>query len=127
MERKEEEKNSKNMEYEMTWDDVIDYLNDNKISRDEKKELLDLIDYDYTDDIDFRDVIDYLERNSCYDEDEVLDAIGHNCDVTDIRDKILRVETLDDEFKFETIKNLYNRLSSQQWEKIEKMVDLKVI
>lgn len=116
------------MEYELNWEDILDYFENNRVSKDDAKEIIDLLDYDYTDDIEFRDVIDYLERHSSYDEDDVLEAIGHNCDDdTDIRDKTLRVETLEDEFKFETIKNLYNRLSSQQWEKIEKMVEQKVI
>lgn len=118
------------MEYELNWEDIMEYLREEHISDSQKRDAIDEMGgYD----IDFDDVIDYLRTNSLSssEEEDILDEINHVCDdLSDnhgLSDKYLKIETLEDEFKFETIEKLYYSLSSQQLEKIEKMVELKVI
>lgn len=118
------------MEYELNWEDIIEYLRTEYISDSQKRDAIsELGGYE----IEFDDVIEYLRTNSLSssEEEDILDEINHECDdLTDehgLGDKYLKVETLEDEFKFETIEKLYYSLSSQQLEKIEKMVELKVI
>lgn len=113
---------------ELEWTEVKEFFKEYHISDREQKELLDLIGYDT--DIDFDDVTDYLEFNSLssYEKGKILDAINHECEPEiNKNEKSLIIETLDDEMRFETVEKLYNTLTLSQLEKIEKMVELKVI
>jgi hypothetical protein len=116
--------------YDIEWNDIIDFLKENRhvITKDEKRQLLDVV--RISDDIDFDDVMDYLNENSLTtsEEEEILEVIDHECkSESNQNERTIIVENLDDEFRFETLKKLYNTLTLDQLEKIEKMVELKVI
>lgn len=116
----------------LEWDDVLDYLRNNTLKYEQESNLkdLDII----RNIIEADDIIDWLEYNSVssYEEEKILNALNHICEVDDddyenINTMRLPVLNLYDKLKFETIKNLYNNLTLEQLQDIEKGITIKVI
>jgi len=104
---------------EIEWEDVIEYLEDQHLVSSDKDDILKAIDYQ-EDDIDFDKVMDYINYNRLSRSEE-LELKEYFADDT------FKVETLEDELKVDVLKNLYNNMTLQELEKIEKNITIKVI
>ena len=73
------------------------------------------------------EITDYLSYTSISsdEEHELLNLINHTCNNNNEYE--LSVKNLDDEQKFEIVRNLYNNLTFQELDKIEKMFKRNMI
>lgn len=115
---------------ELEWIDIIDYLENNHVSEKKKEQIFKILDK-FDNDIDFQDIIDYLKSNSLDsgEENDLLDTIGHYCEeeLANVCKYSLPVENLMEEQKFEVVRNLYNNLTLEQLQRIEKRVKIRII
>jgi len=105
---------------EIEWDDIIDYLDENHLYSSDKEAILKAINYDEEESIDFDDVMNYIEHNrlSSSEEEQIKDYFA---------DETFKINTLEDELKVDVLRNLYNNMTLQELEKIEKNITIKVI
>ena len=113
----------------LEWDDILDYFRNNTLKYEQESDLKDL---DIIDDIiEADDIIHWLDTNSVssYEEEKILNALNHVCVDIDIDTNVMNlpVSNLCDELKFEVVKNLYNNLTLEQLQEIEKGITIKVI
>ena len=103
---------------EIEWDDIIDYLDENHLYSSDKEAILKAINYDEEESIDFDDVMNYIEHNrlSSSEEEQIKDYF-----------ETFKINTLEDELKVDVLRNLYNNMTLQELEKIEKSITIKVI
>jgi len=104
---------------EIEWDDVIEYLEDEHLDSSDKDAILKAIDYD-EEDLDFDMVLDYVENHGLTSS-EKRDLMEH------LMDDGFNVKTLEDEMKLEIVRNLYNNMTLQELEKIEKSITIKIL
>ena len=110
---------------ELEWKEIIDYFEHHTLSDEQKKDILSFI----KDDLDWDDIMNYFSSYSLSnsEEEEILDVINHHCYDNEEFTYRLPVENLDDEQKFEIVRNLYNNLTFQELQRIEKRVKITVI
>jgi len=111
----------------LEWSDILNYFKNNTLKYGQK---LDLKSFDLIE-LEADDIIDYLEMNSVStrEEEKILFALNHVCDVCDDDMNTMKLPVLNlcDELKFEIVKNLYNNLTLEQLQEIEKGITIKVI
>jgi len=105
---------------ELEWDDIIKYLENEHLDSSDKDDILKAIDYD-EEEIDFDSITEYIERKglSSNEERELLEYLND--------DKGFNVKTLEEEMKLEVVRNLYNNMTLQELEKIEKSITIKIL
>jgi len=111
---------------ELEWKEIIDYFEHHTLSDEQKKEISRILHFD----IEWDDIIEYLDNNvwSSSENDEILESIGHVCEDEHEEFKYrLPVKNLDDEQKFEIVRNLYNNLTFQELQRIEKRIKITII
>jgi hypothetical protein len=114
------------MEYEIEWEDVMEYLEKHSISLSEKDSVLDAINYDID------DIIEYLENHDISDSDtnEILEAVDHTCkEIVEEEPYGLKLptENLNDECRFDIVRNLYNNLTLEELQDIENKIKIRII
>ena len=122
------------MEYNIDWNDIIDYFESNSIGEPEKEKLIELLDFEPN----WKEVKNYLkdENLSTSEQDEILSLIHHQCEdgvvteyviETDKNSMCLPVETLLDVQKFEIVRNLYNNCTLDELQGFEKGIKIRII
>jgi hypothetical protein len=113
-------------DYNIEWEDVIDYLRVETINSSKVEEIYQILNYEP----DWDEVKEYLRNESLtsHEQNEILSLINHDCgcncddEVDSDDERGLKVKTLQDQYKFDIIENLYNNCSLEQLQKIEKKI-----